>query len=198
MFVLVTCLLAISLTGCTTAGRMQKRGTTPQQQGATGVNPLGGTTGQGMRDGNLQGTTMLPGQPGIPGGNPTQGTLPGNNLSNTQGQQQVSIDRQKSDEIRNKLNGIAGVKDTSVAVRGNTCLVGYTPSGTAADVNATKANIIKRVKETDKSITDVRVSESADIMTRINKLSTDVTGSSPMNEITESFNKLMQEITPKS
>lgn len=197
-FILALCFFAISLSGCNTGSRMQQDGTTqmPGQQG--------GTMGRGDTIGaNPMNTPM----------DDRLGNQMGNQMDNQMGTQvnpldqtpQMNKDTQKQDMIRNGIKNIPGVADVSVAVDGNSCLVGYRPSNTGGDANATKTEISKKVKELDKTITNVKVSESADIMSRIKKLSTDFTNNitnsitngnnnSPMNEISNSFNKLMNEI----
>lgn len=195
MIILTLCLFSISLSGCNARLRMQEPGTTqvPGQQQGTILGQGGDTIGanpdqRGNARGNLM-NTPLNNQMTTPNGTRSQAP-------------QMTNNTQKSEQIKSQLQNIPGVDDVSVVVNNNSCLVGYKPSGAAGDVKATKEKITKKVKELDKSITDVRVSESADIMSRIKKLSTEFTNSfttngannGPMDEISNSFNKLMNEI----
>lgn len=190
VIILGLCLFAISLSGCNSEGRsLSPRGTPiPRQQRMQGDHIQGVTPQQqGLQRDHLQGTTP----------NPGQGALLGTNPMNPPVQpQQMSENRQKADNIRNELKNMREVENVSVIVNGNTALVGYKPADNAGDVNATKAVISSRVKEIDRTITEVRVSESPDIMTRMDRLSRDITDNRPMNVITNEFNQLFQGINP--
>jgi len=188
-----TCLLAASLGACAQAGTERAPGSNAGQQlqnmGTQGINgndmnntgtQFGNMTGAtnerylGMNLGNNQGTT--------------QGNYQGMNLSNNQ---QGVPDRQKADNIKSQLMNMNGVTDANVIVMGNTALVGFKPSVNTGNVNAIKSNITKRVKEIDKTITNVSVSESADIMTRMNRLGTNIAGNNQGNTIADEFNKII-------
>lgn len=188
--VLGLCLFAIPLSGCNADGRsLSPRGTPiPQQQRMQGDHIQGVTPQQqGLQRDNLRGTTP----------NPGQGALLGTNPMNPQAQpQQMSENRQKADNIRNELKNMREIENVSVIVNGNTALVAYKPADNVGDVNATKSMISSRVKDVDKTITEVRVSESPDIMTRIDRLSRNITDNRPMNAITNEFNELFQGINP--
>lgn len=108
-----------------------------------------------------------------------------------------AFDTQKAINIENSLNNMAGVRNARVVVNGNTAIVSYTPVNTATNVNATKSAIVNRVKQVDRSITNCAVSDSPDIGTRVNQLSRDINNTNntrPGQELTDSFNKLMNNI----
>jgi YhcN/YlaJ family sporulation lipoprotein len=107
------------------------------------------------------------------------------------------VDRQKSDKVAKQLIKMNELRRVGVIVTGNTALVGYSPSKTIKDVNATKTRIADKVKKIDPSITNVVVSESADIMTRINNLTSDVANNRPGNEVGNEVNQLIQSVVPK-
>lgn len=108
----------------------------------------------------------------------------------------ATADRQKADNIHKELSKMNELSQVGVLVTGNTALVGYSPSNMAKDVNATKTLITNKVKQTDHSIKNVVVSESADIMARINKLTTDIANKRPANEISNEINQLLKGVTP--
>jgi spore cortex protein len=111
-------------------------------------------------------------------------------------QKLVVVDRQKSDKISKQLSKMNELSQVGVIAMGNTALVGYSPSKTAKDVNATKTMIVNKVKQIDPSITSVVVSESADIRARINKLTSDIANNRPGNEISREVSQLLQRVAP--
>lgn len=106
------------------------------------------------------------------------------------------VDRQKTDKVYKQLNKIKDLSQVGVIVTGNTALVGYRISKLDKNVILTKSMIAKRVKQTDPSIKNVVVSESANILARINKLTTAITQNRPANEISNEINQLLKGITP--
>jgi spore cortex protein len=124
------------------------------------------------------------------------GTNPRVNMGLNQGTRQTAFDVKKANTIKRQLRGLAGVSDANVLVMGNTALVGYKPKGTAANTTAVKNSIIRRCKQADPSITNVTVSESPDIMTRMTRLGTSITGNRPVNAIADEFRRMISGITP--
>lgn len=108
----------------------------------------------------------------------------------------LSVDKAKADKIHKSLSKMKELSKAGVVVAGNTALVGYSPSKTAKNVSATKALIAREVKKSEPSIKNIIVSESADIMTRINKLTSDIANKKPAHEISNEFNKLIKGATP--
>lgn len=108
----------------------------------------------------------------------------------------VTVNKEKSDYIHGQLNKMTELNQVGVIVTGNTALVGYSPSKTAKDVNTTKSMIANKVKQIDPSIKNVVVSESADIMAKISKLTGDIANNRPGNEIGNEVNQLLQKIAP--
>lgn len=136
-----------------------------------------------------------------PGVNPPQdrSILPGTDadLDRRAPQTQQMVDyRQKSNNVRNQVAAMGEVEKANVVVVGNTCLVGYKPSRLSKDVNATKKMISERVKQTDRSIDNVVVSESADVMDRVNRLYNDIANNRPMNEVNNEFKQLVNRVAP--
>lgn len=180
------CLITTTLSACSQAGTSRAPGQntgqslgTTQRQGLNRNNLMNATTQYGNMAGttlgNMTGTTR----------NDMAGTAPdGANLT------QASPDRQKADNIRKQIRNINGVSDANVIVMGNTALVGYKPSGNAGNTKAVKDNIVNKCKQTDKTITNVTVSESADIMERMNRLGTNSNGGMD-NNFADEFNKLI-------
>ncbi len=124
------------------------------------------------------------------GGN--QGTNPDINLIS---RQQTDPNMEKADNLKRQLKKMNGVKNVNVIVIGNTALVGIEPTGNTKAANALRNSITKKVKEIDSTITNVTVSESSDIMRRINKLGTDITNNKPIKAITDEFNNMVNGMT---
>ena len=169
--------------------------TTPYGANMDGTNRYGNQYGNG----NLAGNNMT--------GNYNQGinTVPGNtngtagiagNTGNTGNTGNIASDRKMADTIASQVRNLNGVRDCQTVVMGDTALVGFRPESGAADVNAIKSNIVKRVKAANKSIKNVTVSESSDIMSRIQRLGSDITKNRPANTIKDEFNKLIGELNP--
>lgn len=173
---LTLCFITIALNGCTTTGKAPEPG---NMNGAQNNMQQEGTIFSGQEG-------MIPG-PGQDGVNPM----------NYEGNYQpMTMDKEKSSKIEEQLKNINGVENINVMVNGNTALVGYKPSGAAGDPTATKAEIVKKVKEIDKSITEVRVSEAPDIMSKMKKLSTDLTNNKAVDNISSEFDKIFKDISP--
>ena len=134
----------------------------------------------GNVNGNLNNTAPLPG---------TMGTTPGANAGN------VNDMRSKSQNIERQVETLTNVKDANVMVVGNTALVACSPNTTAVDTNAMRTDITQKVKSIDPSITNVVVTESADMMTNINQMFSNMNNKS-MNQITQDFNNMLRQITP--
>lgn len=191
-----TCLISATLSACAQAGTERAPGPNAGQQ-------LQNMQTQGINRNNLVNTTTELRQGNMTDTNP--GNNQGMNLRNNQGmnlgnnqanQQQTAPNRQKADNIKRQLMNMNGVADANVIVMGNTALVGFKPSGNRGDVNAVRSNIMNKVKEIDSTITNVTVSESADIMDRMNRLGTDITNNRPVNTITDEFNKMIDGLNP--
>jgi hypothetical protein len=88
-----------------------------------------------------------------------KGNLTGENPPGTTPQNAITIDIQKSDNIRMQLSEMSELSQVGVVVTGNTAIIGYSPSKKAKDVNTTKAMIANRVKQIDPSITNIFISE---------------------------------------
>ena len=179
----VACFLT-SMTGCvaanrtpqgmTTPGTVTRQGTNLSQQLTRGVNP--NTMIPGTNLGNLTST---------PGTTTTPGRI---NL------QPLAFDVQKADHIMKNIGNIDGSRDIKAIVNGSTALVSYTPSGTMRNTLATKSAIVKKVKSLDRTITNVVVTESADIISRMNRLSNDIKSSKVGSSLNNTFNQLVQKV----
>lgn len=132
-------------------------------------------------DGNIIGNTPLPGT--------NIGTTPAPNAGNMMDM------RNKSQNIESQLESLAEVKDASVMVVGNTALVACDPQTNGTDVNALRNNVTQKVKSVDPSITNVVITESADVKTSMQQLFSNMNNKT-MEQITQEFNKLIRELTP--
>ncbi|MEN6313163.1 MAG: YhcN/YlaJ family sporulation lipoprotein [Clostridiaceae bacterium] len=191
------CLITTMLSACSQAG-------TSRAPGQNTGRPLGITQRQGLNRNNLMNATTLGSMPGTTLGNmagTTLGNMTGTTLSDmartTPGGvnlTQTAPDRQKADNIRRQIMNMKGVSDANVIVMGNTALVGYRPSGSAGNTKAVKDNIANKCKQVDRTITNVTVSESADIMARMSRLGTNITGTGTATNFADEFRKLINGV----
>jgi YhcN/YlaJ family sporulation lipoprotein len=195
------CMITSVLSACAPARTDRAPGQPGTQQGQN----MQGNNGPA---GNLQGvdpTRNRLDQMGNPIGD-QRGNLQGNQQGNQQGnllggtqqdvQQQRTGDMQKAENIRKDLNRMREINNASVVVRGDTALVGYKPSPNCQDFNANRRVITDRVRQIDNSIANIRVSESADMMNRIDRLSKDMGTNRDMNPLVDEFNRLFRGINP--
>ena len=201
IIITVIAVLAFSLifSACATTNRgVQEPGPTPapgQTQNLTGESPRNATPmNMGGRTTNPPGADMLsaPGQPNTAGQQNNQGQ------PNTAAPQQLEQDnRVRSEQITNQLKQMRELNNANCVVMGDTALVGYNGSYAAKDVNATKDMIANKVKQIDPAIENVVVSESTNIMNRVNKLYNNMRGNTPANQVTSEFNNIVKSIAPK-
>jgi YhcN/YlaJ family sporulation lipoprotein len=185
------CMISAMMSACTTNGRTVNPARNMQISGTNSVTPAP-YTGQRLsinpRTNNSRiiatPDTSLSATPGII--NSDMQLPANNNKDNTQ----------RAVEIKNRLAAMGELNKVNVFVIGNAALVGYSPSSPSSDIGAVKNMIINKVKETDRGITNVTVSESADVMSRINSLTNDMTNKRPMTEITNDFNNIIKSIAP--
>lgn len=180
----VVVLFAALLLGGSLLGRNWQRtgqnGTNQQARNYIGLNLPGTSPGPYMGKGNRISVSPSPGT--------------GYNGTGQQIQQQTGFDRTKADNLRSRLGDIDGIRQINAIVNGNTALIGYTPSGKAANANSTRQMITDRVKQLDSTITNVVVSDSADFSSRISRLVNNINNSKPMDDLNREFNQLMQNI----
>lgn len=124
------------------------------------------------------------------------GTNTGMDRTGQQIRQQTSFNRQKADTLRNRLNGIYGIGQINTVVNGNTALVGYSRSISPMDGNTAVNMITNRVRQIDKTITNVIISDSADVSSRIRSLQDNIRDNRSENDLTNEFNQLIQSVGP--
>lgn len=176
------------------------------------------TTGQGqnMIGPNMQGTTPGTTRPGAPDGRtqtapvptpaPTPAQTPTTQAPTTQTpattlrlqQNKIAEYNRKADTIKSKLESMKEVDKASVIVVGDTALVGCKLSSSAKNVDTAKNMITKNIKDTDKTIKNVNITESIDLTAQVNRISEDIRNNKPIDEINASINKIMREISPKT
>lgn len=132
-------------------------------------------------NGNLNNTAPVPGT--------IVGTTPGAYADN------VNNMRSKSQNIEREVENLANIKDANVMVVGNTALVACDPNTAAVNTNALRTSITQTVKSIDPTITNVVITESADMMTSVNQMFSNMNNKS-MNQITQDFNNMLRQITP--
>lgn len=142
-----------------------------------GTNTNMGYTGYGTNTGTGFGTTGMNGT----GLNTNTGTSP-----RTAG---TNVNALKSAALRKQVLATTGVRAAEVLVVGDTALVGIKTTGTVSP-SKVKAAVSRKVKAADTSIRRVKVSDATDILYRIRRLSTNLTGTTANNFTTE-FNNLV-------
>ncbi len=101
----------------------------------------------------------------------------------------------RAENIKSRLKEIPEVDDANCLVSGDTVVVGYKPSDGSNDANTTKNKIIDLVKQIDNNADTVAVSESGDVMTKINNLVNDVQNKS-ISDIDAEIRQILQKINP--
>ncbi|MCX7922644.1 MAG: YhcN/YlaJ family sporulation lipoprotein [Clostridia bacterium] len=216
------CMCIIPLSGCALTGKNTQRPNqnqnmsmnTPQNnrnllgENIQGTDPNAGAPRGGTLLGGNQHAGSGNNPPDTVGAAPTPGTGTGNvllapspapngnlgmNRLNQQLQQPVrSFDGRRAANIRNDLNTINGLNRVNAIVNGGTALISYQPGEGMRDANAAKDTIIKRVKRIDNTITDVVVSNSPDVMGKMDQLSKDIIKNRPMDDLNNNFDKIVQ------
>lgn len=142
-----------------------------------GTTPYGTNAGLGSNVGANFGTTGMNGT----GMNTNTGTSP-----RTVG---TGVDTLRSSTLRRQVLATKGVNAAEVIVVGDTALVGIKTNGTV-NSSQCKAAVSKKVKAADSSVRKVKVSDATDILYRMRRLSTNLTGTTSNNFNTE-FNNLV-------
>lgn len=110
--------------------------------------------------------------------------------------QPMGFNSKKADNICSQLDKINGVDNVNAVVTGNTALVGYDAANNNSDIGTTKNMISDRVKQMDNTITNVVITDSKDISTRIGNLAGHIKGKKPSAQLNNEFNRIMQSINP--
>lgn len=182
-------ILLLPLTGCAAA----RRNTNPNNITQQGQNLIGK---------NLQGTpnvspvrnmvnTVLPSPSPLVSPMPS----PGMAKLNTTLSPQLALDRQRAENLKNKLYSNMGnnLSLANVIVNNDTAIIGYTANGVKG-VSPTQNTISDKVKQLDKSIKNVIVSDSKDAINKMNQLQSDISNNKPVKEVTDKFNQLANSI----
>ncbi|MGI6778049.1 MAG: YhcN/YlaJ family sporulation lipoprotein [Acetivibrionales bacterium] len=194
--IVITILCAFVLIGCVgqqnaTPQRQQPGTVGPggQQLGTPGIN--GQNTDRGNRGDLLDNNPDMSPDMNMDMNGQTQqlGQVP------QPGQTNASSNKQKAENISNQLKKMNEVDEVNTVCSGNTAVVAYDPSNTGGDTEKVKNEIINRVKDLEPTITNVVVSESADIMQKVKTLANNM-ANRPMNEIDDEIRKLIQQIQP--
>ena len=106
----------------------------------------------------------------------------------------TGFNAQRADNISKQLSKMKEIKNPHVVVYDNTALIGYTLTKSAKDAAKVKDMVSSKVKQVDKSITNVSATNSNDMVTKIKQLKTGTSNNTPMAELRNSFNKLVGNI----
>lgn len=95
--------------------------------------------------------------------------------------------------MKNQVKSIPEVSDANVVIVGNTALVACRPRNASVNTNSLKAAVSQKCKNSDPTITNVVVTETEDMMTRVNQLYNNL-AVRPANQISQDFNNLVNQI----
>jgi YhcN/YlaJ family sporulation lipoprotein len=109
---------------------------------------------------------------------------------------QASREQLLAYRISNDLINMPEVDRVNVLVRGPDAVIGFMPSDGYRNVSAIKDAIISRVNSLNLPITKILVSESADVMIRINQLNKDIINNRPISEVNAGIDQLINRIMP--
>jgi len=205
--ILAVCLAASVLAGCAQTGQERAQdldGTNDgmnngaQNQGYNRNDLVGAGYGRNMTgNGYNYGTGNTNRNfTGNPNGN-TNGNMIGFNgygngstTGNTTGN-----DTQRAAKIERQLESMNGVNDCTVLVNGNTALIGLKNiRSNAGNISGLRSSIERRVRQADPSITNVRITNSPDVLSRMGRMGK--AGNNGMTDnFMEEFNKLMNSIS---
>ncbi len=191
--ILLATSIFVTLTACSASGKNAQnpgQGGTNQQVGYTpGPAPQSPYPGTGQGVGNLIGENN---------GSILGKNTPGNNTATPQPPmiRNMGFDMPKADNLVKQIGSIDGAGQIKVIVNGNTALVGYKPTGTAKDAATIKNTIGNKIKQADQSITNVVVSDSADVHAKISKLSDEIRSDRPGGNLLDRFKQIIQGIRP--
>lgn len=113
-------------------------------------------------------------------------------------EQQTGFDKNRTDKIITQLNKVEGISEVNAVVNDNTAIVVYTPRDTNSDLDETDNMVAEKVKDIDNKITKVKVSHSADVMTKVKELTNNIANNKPVEELNNMFEQLMRTINPQS
>ncbi len=103
-------------------------------------------------------------------------------------------DTARAENIKRQLEAMREIDNVSVLVNGSNCIVGYTAADGNADANVLRNTIADKVKQIDRRITSVTVTDSPDMRLRINRLGDDMMRNMRTDEIEDRFGRLFNDI----
>lgn len=100
--------------------------------------------------------------------------------------------------IANRVTEIKEVKKATVAISGNTCLVGVNTTDNIKGkmTTALKNKIDKAVKESDPNIKHVHVTANPDLYKRIENVGRDIRTGKPLTGLATEIQEIIRRITP--
>ncbi|KNY29360.1 YhcN/YlaJ family sporulation lipoprotein [Pseudobacteroides cellulosolvens] len=128
-----------------------------------------------------------------------------NNIDNTNGINNLRLNRegeqlgynaQKADNICKQVDNLNGIDKVNAVVAGNTALIGYDSAKKNDDIASTKNLISTKVKQLDNTITNVVITDSKDINSRIGNLAGHIKNKKPLSQLNSEFNQIMQSLNP--
>lgn len=97
--------------------------------------------------------------------------------------------------IRNKCNQLQGVKDCSVAVNGDTCVVAVDPNGTLNE--SLKNQIESTCKNSNANIKKIVITQDNDVYDQLKRLGQDVQAGQPITDINNEIQNIFNRLAPK-
>ena len=160
--------------------------------GYTGYDPSNYLSNNGINTIDYNNRYNRMGYNGMLTGN--NGTLTGSN--GVTGNTMNSNDTYRASIIKRQLDNLSGVNNCNVVVSGDTALVGLRTTGNnAASMARLRTSIERRVKQADRTIRNVTVTDSPDILTRMGRLGTTAGNyNGRTNNFMQEFNTLVNSL----
>ncbi|SHH06773.1 YhcN/YlaJ family sporulation lipoprotein [Tepidibacter thalassicus] len=105
----------------------------------------------------------------------------------------------RSNKIASNCNKLSGVNNCTVAISGDTCLVGVDLDKNVEGnlTNDLKNKIKSTCKNTDKNIKKVVVTADADLYERIKRIGQDINSGRPLTGIGNEIQEIIRRVTPR-
>ncbi|WFD08799.1 YhcN/YlaJ family sporulation lipoprotein [Tepidibacter hydrothermalis] len=130
--------------------------------------------------------------------NPNQYTGYVGNTNNLNDNYQNNISKKSAglnNTIRSKCNQLKGVKDCSVAVQGDTCVVAVDPNTTLNE--SLKNQIESACKNTDANIDKVVISQDNNVYDQLRRLGQNVGAGQPIKDINTEIQNIFNRLAPR-
>lgn len=100
------------------------------------------------------------------------------------------------ESLANSIVEMNGINDATVVTMDEVALVGVDSNGEDKVSDEMKQDIESKIKEENKNINDVYVSNEPDMFDRINTISNNVRNGDPIDDFTDDISEMIDNITP--